>query len=175
MSALWWLLGWSMKSYFTDVLLRRELASREAKAYARSKGKPLLNIGAGGPRALQGQHIIPGAVNIDIMGRRDIPHGTPGAVTYGDAYDLPFPDGHFGAVLASHIIEHLEDPGRAVREWLRVVGGDQKALFVITPSWWATYGWLHPEHLWYWTDHAGGTKGGKMYRVRDQGRILWRT
>jgi hypothetical protein len=71
-------------------------------------------------------------------------------------------------VLASHILEHLPDPQRALSEWLRVVGGDHNALFVITPCPWVPHTWLHPEHKWYATDFAGGTRGGKLIPLRAQ-------
>ena len=39
-------------------------------------------------------------------------------VAEGD--DLPFPDDAFDFVLASHVLEHLPDPIRALQEWRRV-------------------------------------------------------
>jgi len=136
--------------------------------HARRAGRPLLNVGAGtGKTALFGPTLY-GHVNVDLAGRRDVPHGTQGVVTYADAQDLhDFPDGCFGAVLASHILEHLPDPGRAMSEWLRVAGGDPAALFVVTPSWWAPHTWAHPGHLWYWEDAQGGLAGGRCRRLRE--------
>lgn len=147
-------------TYVIDVPIRRSLAAKAARAYARRKGKPLLNVGAGtGRTALFGATLY-GDVNVDLAGRRDVAHGTPGVVTYADAQDLSeFPDGAFGAVLASHILEHLPDPQRAMREWLRVVGGDRNAIFVVTPSWWAPHTWLHRGHLWYFPDGQGCITG----------------
>jgi SAM-dependent methyltransferase len=49
-------------------------------------------------------------------------------VAEGD--DLPFPDGAFDFVLASHVLEHLPDPIRALREWQRVA---RRYLFVVLP------------------------------------------
>jgi len=38
----------------------------------------------------------------------------------GDAYQLPFPDGHFDVVVAHQVLQHLADPVLALRECLRV-------------------------------------------------------
>ena len=35
--------------------------------------------------------------------------------------DLPFRDGMFDFVVASHVLEHFPDPIKAIKEWLRVV------------------------------------------------------
>ena len=39
-----------------------------------------------------------------------------GEVKKGDACNLPFADGQFGLVLATDIIEHVDDDARAIRE-----------------------------------------------------------
>jgi SAM-dependent methyltransferase len=39
----------------------------------------------------------------------------------GDAEDLPFPDGAFGAALAAFVVNHLPHPERAAAEWRRIV------------------------------------------------------
>lgn len=149
-------------AYFADVPLRRAAAARDARRMANAVGKPLLNVGAGTPGSALFGATLYGDVNVDLAGRRDVPHGTPGVVTYADAEHLPFRAGQFGAVLASHILEHLPNPDRALREWLRVVGGDSRRLFIVTPSWWAPHTWLHPGHLWYFEDGVGGLRGGSV-------------
>ena len=148
-------------AYVVDVPVRRRSAATAARDYAAARGKPLLNVGAGtGNSALFGSTLY-GDVNVDLCGRTDVPHG-PTVVTAADATALPFPDGYFGAVLASHVLEHLPDPDAALREWLRVVGGDRGALFVVTPSWWAPHTWLHRGHLWYFSDGKGGGMRTKL-------------
>ncbi len=157
---LWQVIAGLAGVYIVDVPLRRASAAARARAYANARGLPLLNVGAGtGETALFGSTLY-GDVNTDLNGRRDVPHGTPGVVTYANAEDLSaFRDGSFGAVLASHILEHLPNPDRAIAEWLRVVGGDPAALFIVTPSWWAPHTWLHAGHLWYFPDGEGCLTG----------------
>ena len=167
MKALSYLIALAAGTYIADVPLRRRSAAEAARRFAAAQGKPLLNVGAGtGQTALFGATLY-GDVNIDLNGRKDVPHGTPGVVTYADAQDLrDFKDGHFGAVLASHILEHLPNPEKALSEWRRVAGGTNASLFVVTPKWWAPHTWVHPGHLWYFTDGAGGTRGGKTRPLR---------
>jgi ubiquinone/menaquinone biosynthesis C-methylase UbiE len=52
----------------------------------------------------------------------------------GSAYDLPFPDGTFDAVFSHALLEHLQEPDRALHEFLRVLrpGG---VMGVATPDW----------------------------------------
>lgn len=156
-------------TYIVDVPVRRHFTAKAARKYADKKGKPLLNIGAGTDKTALFGSTLYGDVNCDLNGCKNTPHGTPGQITYADAQDLKdFKDGQFSAVLASHILEHLPDPQRAIKEWLRVTDGHYESLFVITPSWWAPHTWCHPGHLWYATDNAGGTKGGKLVRIRKE-------
>lgn len=141
-------LGFAASAYVQDVILRPRQVAKLARAYCDRTGKPLLNVGAGTEttslRALLVGPTLWGDVNIDKAGPR-IPHG-PGVVSYGDAYDLrEWPDKHFGAIVASHVLEHLEHPEHALREWRRVAD----KVFVIVPSWWAPHTWLHPGHRWF--------------------------
>lgn len=173
MSVAVWVLAaffvYAALAYLVDVPLRRALAARSARAYARSQGRPLLNVGAGTwDSALCGPTLY-GDVNVDLHGDYRALHGTPGVVSRADVQDLPFRAGHFGAVLASHVIEHVPDPDRALAELRRVVGG-WRGVHVITPSWWAPHTWLHPGHRWFFVDGQGGLRGGARFRLRGSAR-----
>jgi ubiquinone/menaquinone biosynthesis C-methylase UbiE len=159
--------AYSTTAYLIDVPIRRAAAARAARAYADTRGLPLLNVGAGtGRTALFGSTLY-GDINTDLAGRKDVPHGTPGVVTYADAQDLhDFEGGSIGAVLASHVLEHLPDPDKALAEWRRVVGGDNAALFIVTPLWWAPHTWFHNGHIWYFGDGHGGQVTPGRVRLR---------
>lgn len=53
--------------------------------------------------------------NIDICGSHNLP------VVAGSVYELPFPDNSVDCILFSEVIEHLEHPELALREFHRVV------------------------------------------------------
>ncbi len=153
-------LGWAGVAYVADVLVRPMEVAEQARAFARSTGKPLLNVGAGTPgtslrSALLGPTLW-GDVNVDIAAPRDVPHG-PGAVSYGDAERLPFADKQFGAVIASHVVEHTERPALVLAELERVADRS----FVIVPRWWAAHTWAHPGHRWFITD--AGAQGHRVF------------
>jgi SAM-dependent methyltransferase len=78
-------------------------------------------------------------LNVDVSGRMDTVYkreeldcaGVAMAVDVvapGDA--LPFADGAFDFVLASHVIEHFPDPIRALHEWRRVA---RRYVLVVAP------------------------------------------
>ncbi len=63
-----------------------------------------------------GRKKIRGFESLDAVGR-------PGVDHVGDARALPFPDGSFGLIYASHVIEHLPwyETTSALKEWRRVL------------------------------------------------------
>ncbi|MDP3910427.1 MAG: class I SAM-dependent methyltransferase [Gemmatimonadales bacterium] len=138
---------YAVACWLYDVLWRPSIVAREARAAADARGKPLLNVGAGTPgsslRTFVAGPTLWGDVNLDVAA----PRGTPGPdrVTWGDIHALPFGDAAFGAAIASHVLEHVADPARAMAELHRVA--DQ--VFVIVPRWWAPHTWLHPGHRWF--------------------------
>jgi len=140
--------GWA---YHRDVIVRPEAMAKLARAYCERVGKPLLNVGAGMPssslRALVFGPQLYGDVNIDLAAPRDVAHGRD-RVSYGDARQLLWPDKSFGAVFASHVLEHLDRPDLAIEEWKRVAD----RVFIVSPSWWAPHTYAHPGHKWFLTN-----------------------
>lgn len=140
-------LGWAAVTYAIDVLYRPSQVAEHARLAAVRRGKPLLNIGAGtsstSVRAAVFGPTLWGDTNCDLAGQ-GLCH-VASHVCPCDAHRLPFGDKEFGAAIASHVLEHVEDPQQALAEMHRVAD----EVYVITPKWWAAHTWLHPGHLWY--------------------------
>jgi len=102
-----------------------------AKKAARKTGKPLLNAGCGS------KFTDLSDVNLDIV-PKEVPH-----FVNGDIQKLSvFKDKQFGAVYASHVVEHVEDIDAALQELDRVA----KNVYVITPfPLWPSV-WICPSH-----------------------------
>ena len=171
--------AWIVGGYAYDVLWRSRQAERAARAYCDEVGKPLLVVGSGTAASSMRAAIfgpqLSGDVNLDLAGRGACP--TPAelyarapvtAATWGpspcagDATDLSmYPDGTFGAVLATHVLEHLPDPKAALGEWVRVAD----RAYVVTPRWWAFHTWAHPGHRWFLGDAARFPLWGHPHRL----------
>ena len=105
----------------------------QAKRAAEFYCKPLLNGGC------KSTYTDSSDVNLDIV-PRNVPH-----FIQGDIQDLSmFEDKKFGAVFASHVIEHVEDPDAALAEINRV----SETVFVITPLPIWPWTWLQRDHIW---------------------------
>jgi len=104
-----------------------------ARKAARKAGKPLLNAGCGS------KFTDLSDVNLDIV-PREVPH-----FFNGDIQKLSqFKDKQFGAVYASHVVEHVEDFDSALKELDRVA----ENVYVITPFPLWPSAWLCPSHKW---------------------------
>lgn len=71
----------------------------------------------------------------DVAGYRYDPRRPPGRQLIAEASALGaagVADGAYDVVLASHVLEHVADPVRALREWLRVTG-ERGALLLVLP------------------------------------------
>jgi SAM-dependent methyltransferase len=134
-------------AYLYDVVWRPHTVAAQARLEARKRDKPLLNVGAGTKGSSFRSRLLGptlwGDVNVDIEGEGV---GGPDHVGFGDAQSLNYPDKHFGATVASHVLEHVDDPIKAMRELARVTDGP---VFVITPPWWAPHTWMHLGHRWF--------------------------
>jgi SAM-dependent methyltransferase len=114
-----------------DYEIIRPAVAREAREYADKVGKPMINIGCG--------ETDWGDVNVDI-----VPRNVKGFMQLDVSKPMPFKDKEFGSALASHILEHLEDPDSALAEWHRIAD----RVYVLVPSLWNAWSWLTPEHKW---------------------------
>jgi SAM-dependent methyltransferase len=92
----------------------------------------------------------------------------------GDIYALPFPDGAFDAAFAHHVLQHLADPPRALRELRRVLrpGGvlgvrdpDEGATLIAPPT-------PGIERLLALTLRIREHHGGSPFYARQQRRLL---
>ncbi|UCH50376.1 MAG: methyltransferase domain-containing protein [Chloroflexota bacterium] len=143
--------GWQV-AVWSGETLQKNRRYKAAAANARKTGKPLLV--AGGPWSNRGVRRwlnMPahggGDVCLDIERRAF--RGHPCGVI-ADVTRIPFCDKAFGAVFASHILEHLPSTyhaDRALDELNRVA----ETVFLAYPSRQSVGAWLHPGHyLWVW-------------------------
>jgi len=109
----------------------KERAFKEAYEYARSVNKRVLNAGCGSMPPF-------GDVNLDI-----VPRSVPNFVL-GNIEDMPFEDKEFGACVASHVLEHVGNPEKALKECHRVAD----RVWIIEPPLWDVGTWLTPTHKW---------------------------
>jgi len=143
---LWQLVVWVIENQF------KGRQYKAASARALKEGKPLLV--AGGPwgvtrtrRRLNKPAHGNGDVCLDIDRRAFDSH--PRAVVASVTH-IPFADKCFGAVFASHLLEHLptvDAASQALDELNRVA----EAVYIVYPSRQSFAGWLVPDHhLWVW-------------------------
>lgn len=157
---MWWLIlvGWQALVSIGEYSERKQVYV-QARTYANSVGKPLLVVGTTN---------VPmdypcGDVSLDAdpfaRGNRCV------NTIVADVRNIPYPDGYFGAVFISHVLEHLatvEDVELAIHEASRVAD----KVFVVGPSRLNLYAWVLPDHLlWVWQE------GDVLYAEQRQDRM----
>jgi SAM-dependent methyltransferase len=90
-----------------------------------------LNLGSG-------KNYLEGYINVD-----NNPHSKADVVHDLNSYPYPFEDNEFDEVLASHIIEHLNDPLDFLQEIYRV---SKKGAKIIIKCPHFSCNWIHPRH-----------------------------
>jgi ubiquinone/menaquinone biosynthesis C-methylase UbiE len=90
----------------------------------------------------------------------------------GSVYHLPFPDASFDVVFAHQVLQHLREPGTALREMLRVVkSGGLVAVRDVdwgTASYWPADPWIDrfvEVHLKTWYRNGGEPRIGRQLRA----------
>lgn len=71
-------------------------------------------------------------IGLDIL---NTPHRLLDVDLYGSAYHIPAKNGSFDCVLSTAVLEHLEEPQRALREAFRVLKPGGKALYTAPLFW----------------------------------------
>lgn len=114
------------------MVTRRAARSIRAHAITYLRGR-LLDIGCGAKWKwdLVGD-IIDTYVGLD---HKDSLHDTAHVDLFGTATDVPEPDGSFDSILCTTVLEHLEEPGQALRESFRVLKPGGYALYT-APFFW---------------------------------------
>jgi glycosyltransferase involved in cell wall biosynthesis len=112
---------------------------------------------------------------VDLGGGID---AKPGCVTIDIAdadiiYDLnngiPLPDNSVGVINASHVLEHLKDPIKSMKEIHRVLA-DGGWAFIEVPSTDGRGAWQDPTHVSYWNENSFW-----YYTRQDKARFIRNT
>lgn len=76
---------------------------------------PILDVGCGG-----GSYVDELGEDYEVVGIDILEYSNRSRIVRGDATVLPFKDDSFSTVLLFEVLEHLDDPGRCLREIKRV-------------------------------------------------------
>ena len=115
----------------------REMKWAGAEMYSAITRKPILNVGCGDqPRYI-------GDVNLDISQSM-----LPNFVRYDLRRPLPYKSKAFGAAVAFHVLEHVDNPKFVLGELNRVAD----RVYVGLPPFWDPYAYLAPEHKWVYLE-----------------------
>jgi SAM-dependent methyltransferase len=138
---------------------RRELFAREIERLSLPKTSPVLDVGTStgtnlrvlreiGFRDVVGLDVSEAAIRFcELKGL--------GSVRQGDICSMPFPDASFDLVLATDIIEHIEDDRQAVQEIVRILRPGGHALITV-PAF---------QSIWGLQDRVAHHK--RRYRMRQ--------
>jgi SAM-dependent methyltransferase len=129
----WWFA--SRRDAVYDLIKTLNLAPSAAILEIGCSGGPLMQrLRAAGHTDVTGIDVSEPA--IELAQARGVPH-----VSVMDGAALEFGDARFDLVIASDVLEHIEDEGKALREWMRVLKpGGQMLVFV-------------PAHSYLWSEH----------------------
>ena len=145
-------------------------------------GDRLLDVGCGfgrhsyealrrGATVVATDYSLPELVDVDrivagMRAGRELPDGVPAGSCNADVTRLPYPDGVFDRVIASEVLEHIDDDVAALAELVRVLrpGGTLAATVPATL----------PEKICWWLSddyYAPNAVGGHV-RVYERGELV---
>jgi SAM-dependent methyltransferase len=115
-----------------NVLVNR-LHDRALKSVANRSAGRLIDIGCGiKPHRSTFAPYVESHIGLD---RFEASHGLREVDIVGTAYDIPVPDRSFETVLCTCVLEHLEEPVRALREAQRVLTPEGIAIYTVPLHW----------------------------------------
>lgn len=123
----------------------------------------ILDVGCGygwlGKHKPEGLEVI----GIDIEKRKLELAEKHEAVVIGDVCHLPFKDSSFDGVLASHVLEHIPDDLRAMKEIFRVLRGEGILIAEAPTPWWGAK--ADPTHLRSYVVESFSELDSLSYRI----------
>ena len=124
---------------FLHITVTKDVAFEEARRLSRGRG--IINLGAGPHRTYQAQVI---AEQSEVLANIDIALNAMPRFLQLDIENevLPFADKQFGCAFASHVLEHLDNWQFALNEMVRVA--DNVVVVLPHPQYFS--GWLWPGH-----------------------------
>jgi SAM-dependent methyltransferase len=142
--AHWWFRG--RRAVIHALLERAELPARPRILDAGcGTGRNLVELGAVG----DAQGIDPSPDAIAFCRRRGLDR-----VTEAGLEALPFADGSFDLVVATDVIEHIDDDAAALAELRRVAAPDGRLLLTV------------PAYMWLWSQHDDSHHHKRRYTRR---------
>ncbi|SFQ83973.1 class I SAM-dependent methyltransferase [Hymenobacter arizonensis] len=129
----WWFA--SRRDAVYDLIAGLQLPKTTAILEIGCSGGPLMQrLRGAGYTDLTGIDVSESA--IELAQARGVPN-----VSVMDGASLTFPDARFDLVIASDVLEHIENEGRALSEWTRVLKSGGKLLIFV------------PAHAYLWSEH----------------------
>ncbi len=129
--------------------LVKKIGEREyKKCFERFKPATLLDIGCGGGEK---KTVIPENIKYTGVDHPGTLHDTSHINVFSDAYGLPFKTGSYEFVFCTGVLEHLEEPQKAVHEAYRVLEPGGMALYTI-PLFWHLH--EEPRDFFRYTEHG---------------------
>jgi SAM-dependent methyltransferase len=133
---------WNLLAY---LVIDRALAHR-LRVFARGR---LVDIGCGAkPYAAMASPTIMDHVGVDTA---ESPHGTARVDVIATAYDTGLPDASFDTLLCTDVLEHLEEPQRAINEAFRLLRPGGYAIYTV-PLFWHLH--EEPRDFYRYTRHG---------------------